>query len=252
MRRAALIVTLAGLALPAGRAGPGPAAAGQAGRVPERAGGRRSAPRRSSARCPRWPARSACGCASTSTRAFRRRRVYSPLKVAQARACGRSRRPARRQQRLRLHPARPGAAAPGSYKALVRFRWYDKAGKLLRSTTRSSPVCKQPDQRADLRAGTLDAVRGPLPDQATYQLEVRNDGHTAAGPFDVVLSRRRRRAAGGARADGPGARRRPRRSPSSPRAAPRARRCASRSTPRTRSRSQARPTTSSSAPARSR
>jgi CARDB len=79
-------------------------------------------------------------------------------------------------------------AAPGSYKALVRFRWYDRAGRLLRSTTRSSRVCKQPDQRADLRAGTLDAVRGPQPDEATYQLDVRNDGHTAAGPFDVVLS----------------------------------------------------------------
>jgi hypothetical protein len=78
--------------------------------------------------------------------------------------------------------------APGSYKALVRFRWYDKAGKLLRSTTRSSSVCKQPDQRADLRAGVLTAVRGPASDEATYELEVRNDGHTAAGPFDVVLS----------------------------------------------------------------
>jgi hypothetical protein len=78
--------------------------------------------------------------------------------------------------------------APGSYKALVRFRWYDKAGKLLRSTTRSSPVCKQPDQRADLRAGDLTAVRGPASDAATYELEVRNDGHTAAGAFDVVLS----------------------------------------------------------------
>jgi CARDB len=81
-----------------------------------------------------------------------------------------------------------GLAAPGSYKALVRFRWYDRAGKLLRSATRTSPVCKQPDQRADLSAGTLDAVRGPQPDQATYQLEVSNHGHTAAGPFDVVLS----------------------------------------------------------------
>jgi hypothetical protein len=78
--------------------------------------------------------------------------------------------------------------APGAYKAQVRFRWYDGAGRLLRSATRYSSSCKQPDQRADLRAGTLDAVRGPLPDQATYQLEVRNDGHTAAGPFDVVLS----------------------------------------------------------------
>jgi CARDB protein len=81
-----------------------------------------------------------------------------------------------------------GLTAPGSFKAQVRFRWYGKGGKLLRSTTRTSATCKQPDQRADLRAGTLDAVRGPGIDQATYQLEVTNDGHTAAGPFDVVLT----------------------------------------------------------------
>lgn len=81
-----------------------------------------------------------------------------------------------------------GLTAPGSFKAQVRFRWYGKGGKLLRSTTRTSATCKQPDQRADVRAGTLDAVRGPGLDQATYQLEVTNDGHTAAGPFDVVLT----------------------------------------------------------------
>jgi hypothetical protein len=78
--------------------------------------------------------------------------------------------------------------APASFRAQVRFRWYGKGGKLLRSTTRTSATCKQPDQRPDLRAGTLDAVRGPLPDQATYALEVRNDGRTAAGAFDVLLA----------------------------------------------------------------
>jgi hypothetical protein len=79
-------------------------------------------------------------------------------------------------------------AAPGAYRALVHFRWYDKAGRLLRSTTRESSTCKQPDQRPDLRAGVLEALRGPQPGQATYQLAVRNDGHMAAGPFDVVLT----------------------------------------------------------------
>jgi hypothetical protein len=81
-----------------------------------------------------------------------------------------------------------GLTAPGSFRAQVRFRWYGTGGRLLRSTTRASAICKQPDQRADLRAGTLDAVRGPQPGEASYQLEVRNDGHTAAGPFDVVLT----------------------------------------------------------------
>jgi hypothetical protein len=81
-----------------------------------------------------------------------------------------------------------GLTAPGSFRAQVRFRWYGAGGKLLRSATRTSATCKQPDLRADLRAGTLNALRGPLPDEAGYTLEVRNDGHTAAGPFDVVLT----------------------------------------------------------------
>jgi hypothetical protein len=78
--------------------------------------------------------------------------------------------------------------APASFRAQVRFRWYGQDGKLLRSATRTSATCKQPDQRPDLRAGILDAARGPLPDQATYELDVRNDGRTAAAGFDVVLT----------------------------------------------------------------
>jgi hypothetical protein len=78
-------------------------------------------------------------------------------------------------------------AAPGAYRAIVRFRWYGKGGKLLRSTKRETGICTQPDQRPDLHAGRLDAARGPQPDQATYHLLVSNDGRTAAGPFDVGL-----------------------------------------------------------------
>jgi hypothetical protein len=78
--------------------------------------------------------------------------------------------------------------APGAFKAVVRFRWYGKGNKLLRSATRETPICKQPDQRADLEVGDLAAVLGPAPGQATYTLVVRNDGRGAAGPFDVLLS----------------------------------------------------------------
>jgi hypothetical protein len=81
-----------------------------------------------------------------------------------------------------------GLTEPASFRAQVRFRWYGKAGRLLRSATRTSATCKQPDQRPDLRAGALDAARGPLLDQATYALEVRNDGHTAATGFDLLLT----------------------------------------------------------------
>ena len=81
-----------------------------------------------------------------------------------------------------------GLSAPAWFRAQVHFRWYGKGRKLLRSAMRTSAICKQPDQRPDLRAGTLDAARGPLLDQATYALDVRNDGHTAATGFDVVLT----------------------------------------------------------------
>ena len=81
-----------------------------------------------------------------------------------------------------------GLTAPAWFRAQVHFRWYGKGRKLLRSATRTSAICKQPDQRPDLRAGTLDAARGPLLDQATYALDVRNDGHTAATGFDVVMT----------------------------------------------------------------
>jgi CARDB len=78
-------------------------------------------------------------------------------------------------------------AAPGSYKAVIRFRWYGTSGKLLRSTSRQTPVCKQPDWRPDLQAGALDATPGPGAGEASYTLVVRNAGRSAAGPFDVLL-----------------------------------------------------------------
>src|SRR5919197_5522231 len=79
-------------------------------------------------------------------------------------------------------------AAPGAYRAIVRFRWYGKGGTLLRSAKRTTPICTQPDQRPNLVADDLDAARGPEPGQATYFLLVRNDGRTAAAPFDVGLN----------------------------------------------------------------
>jgi hypothetical protein len=80
-----------------------------------------------------------------------------------------------------------GLVAPGSYKATVSFRWYGKANKLLRTTSRETAVCVQADPRPDLHAGLLSAAPGPLADQATYSLVVRNVGRGDAGPFDVAL-----------------------------------------------------------------
>jgi hypothetical protein len=78
-------------------------------------------------------------------------------------------------------------AAPGAYRAVVRFRWYGADVALLRSARRVTGTCTQPDQRPDVRAGLFGAAPGPAADQATYQLVVFNGGRTAAGPFAVGL-----------------------------------------------------------------
>jgi hypothetical protein len=96
----------------------------------------------------------------------------------------------------RSDPGRPGfiftkrvegLLAPASYKAVVRFRWYDRKGRLQRETSRTTAACRQPDQRPDLR---LTALIARLRDKstATYELTIRNAGRTVADPFGVVLT----------------------------------------------------------------
>lgn len=80
-----------------------------------------------------------------------------------------------------------GLRAPGAYRARVRFRWYDAAGRLQRREVRTTRSCRQPDPRPDLTAGALSAMGG-LGSGATYLLDIGNDGRGPAPPFDVVLS----------------------------------------------------------------
>jgi CARDB protein len=94
-------------------------------------------------------------------------------------------------------PGRPGfiyslrvdrLLGPASYRAVVRFRWYDATGAVQRAARRVTPACRQPDLRADLRPGPLDATPGPQLGTALYRLVVVNAGRGPAGPFDVALS----------------------------------------------------------------
>jgi hypothetical protein len=78
--------------------------------------------------------------------------------------------------------------APGAYRARVRFRWYAADRRVLRRAQRVTKTCRQPDPRADLRAGALSVAGGLGPAGATYLLTVTNGGRGAAGPFDVVLT----------------------------------------------------------------
>lgn len=77
--------------------------------------------------------------------------------------------------------------APASYRTIVRFRWLDEDGLVLRSTRVTSAQCRQPDMRADLVPLRLEVAPGADAGTYRYRAVVRNAGRTAAGPFDVAF-----------------------------------------------------------------
>jgi hypothetical protein len=52
-----------------------------------------------------------------------------------------------------------GLAAPGAYRAVVRFRWYDAHGRVARHARRVTRACRQLDQRPDLTIGDVSVAR---------------------------------------------------------------------------------------------
>lgn len=80
-----------------------------------------------------------------------------------------------------------GLAAPGTFRAVVRFRWYVPGGRILRSAARTTGGCTLPDPRPDLRAGVLAGT--PQADGTVrYALAVSNSGRLDAGPFAVQIA----------------------------------------------------------------
>jgi hypothetical protein len=77
--------------------------------------------------------------------------------------------------------------APADYRTRIRFRWYDKNGKLQRSAQRTSHLCHEPDPRPDLAVGKVTAAEHKQ-GRLQYLIRVRNDGRSDAGPFDTVLT----------------------------------------------------------------
>jgi hypothetical protein len=77
--------------------------------------------------------------------------------------------------------------APAAYRASITFRWLDAKGRLLRTRTRTTAACEQPDPRPDLVLGAFSAA--PVGTAtAAYTISVDNDGHTAADPFAVSVT----------------------------------------------------------------
>jgi hypothetical protein len=87
-----------------------------------------------------------------------------------------------------FHKRVDGLQVPASYRARVRFRWYDADGALLAQERRRTPACVQPDLRPDLVVSSVRAVLDGRPALAIYTVGVRNDGRSAAGPFAVRVA----------------------------------------------------------------
>ena len=79
-------------------------------------------------------------------------------------------------------------SAPAAYRVLIRFRWRDGAGHVVRHARRYSAVCVQPDPRPDLVLGKLTTAPTTSADTKRSDIVVRNTGRTdVAVPFQVVL-----------------------------------------------------------------
>ena len=68
-----------------------------------------------------------------------------------------------------------------TYRAIVRFRWYDADGDVQSSAVRRTPLCEQPDQRPNLVVESLEAAGGAtIGSEGRYRLTVVNNGRTPA------------------------------------------------------------------------
>lgn len=80
-------------------------------------------------------------------------------------------------------------AAPSAYRVVVRFRWYDAHGRIVRRTQRTSSSCREPDLRPDLQIARLDVGPAGADGTAPYAVTVRNAGLSAVGaPFATALT----------------------------------------------------------------
>jgi hypothetical protein len=80
-----------------------------------------------------------------------------------------------------------GLRRGASYRALVRFRWYDSRGRVIRRGRRRSRVCSQPVPRPNLRVVTVGARQGGASNDL-YGVRVLNAGKASAPAVAVVLS----------------------------------------------------------------
>lgn len=75
---------------------------------------------------------------------------------------------------------------PDYYRFRVSFRWLGSDGRVLGQAVRLSPLCYQPEPRADLQVRSI-TVNQLTAQQDSYTALVHNGGATAAGRFSLEL-----------------------------------------------------------------
>jgi hypothetical protein len=78
--------------------------------------------------------------------------------------------------------------APGVFRALVNFRWYNAHHHVVRRAHRLTPICTMPDERPHLRVGAITRTPGAQPQTTQYDVTVRNDGLGPAQNVGVLLT----------------------------------------------------------------
>jgi hypothetical protein len=75
-----------------------------------------------------------------------------------------------------------------SYRAVVRFRWLARRGRVQRERVLRTKACLQPSQRPNLRVVSFAIAPGPDAGHARYVVTLVNAGPVAAGAFAVAIS----------------------------------------------------------------
>jgi hypothetical protein len=79
--------------------------------------------------------------------------------------------------------------APASFRALVRYRWLSRSGRVIRRTERVTKACVETAPEPDLFIAQITRAPGsPARTNELYNVVVRNSGPGTAGPFEVALS----------------------------------------------------------------
>jgi hypothetical protein len=80
-------------------------------------------------------------------------------------------------------------AAPETYRFRVTFRWTGAGGREIGQMVRQTSTCYQPELRPDLLVQSILVQKDATdPTQNRYLAEIRNNGATNAGPFEVEFT----------------------------------------------------------------